>query len=51
MAIVKISTVSLSISQRMAAGATMVFMVGLSHISAAHNAAHNTRHSLGFPCH
>jgi cobalt transporter subunit CbtB len=50
MAIVKTSTVSLSISQRMAAGlicvflgATMVFMVGLSHI--------NTRHSLSFPCH
>ena len=32
-------------------GASLVFMVGLSHISAAHNAAHDTRHSIGFPCH
>ena len=32
-------------------GASIVFTVGLSHISAAHNAAHNTRHSIGFPCH
>ena len=49
---------SVSVSQRIKAGlvclfigATLVFTVGLSHISAAHNAAHNTRHSLGFPCH
>jgi cobalt transporter subunit CbtB len=32
-------------------GATIIFTVGLSDISAAHNAAHNTRHSIGFPCH
>jgi len=32
-------------------GATIVFTVGLSHMSVAHNAAHNTRHSIGFPCH
>ncbi len=49
---------SVSVSQRIRAGiiclfigATLVFTVGLSHISAAHNAAHNTRYSLGFPCH
>ncbi len=49
---------SISVSQRVTAGivclfigAFMVFTVGLSHISVAHNAAHNTRHSLGFPCH
>lgn len=24
---------------------------GLSHIEAVHNAAHDVRHSLGFPCH
>ena len=47
-----------SISQRATAGliclflgATMVFTVGLSHISAVHNAAHDTRHAIGFPCH
>ena len=52
------STVSLTVSQRMTAGlvclfigASLVFLVGMSHISAAHNAAHDTRHSIGFPCH
>jgi len=49
---------SISISQRIAAGlvcvflgASMVYLVGLSHMTTAHNAAHNTRHALGFPCH
>lgn len=32
-------------------GAAIVFIVGLSNMSVAHNAAHNTRHSIGFPCH
>jgi cobalt transporter subunit CbtB len=32
-------------------GIFLVFGVGLSHISAAHNAAHDTRHAIGFPCH
>ena len=52
------NTVSLSISQRIAAGlvcvfigATLVFTVGMSHIASAHNAAHDTRHAIGFPCH
>ena len=54
----KVLNGQVSVSQRVQAGfvclfigASMVFMVGLSHISAAHNAAHNTRHSIGFPCH
>ncbi|HUQ35531.1 MAG TPA: CbtB-domain containing protein [Aestuariivirga sp.] len=58
MAIVKSTTQSLGASQRLTAGAVclfagaaLVFLVGLSHISAAHNAAHDTRHSIGFPCH
>ena len=49
---------SLSISQRLAAGLVCIFVglsvvyaVGLSNIAVAHNAAHDTRHSLGFPCH
>ena len=53
-----IASASRSISQRVAAGliclflgATMVFTVGLSHVSAVHNAAHDTRHAIGFPCH
>jgi cobalt transporter subunit CbtB len=48
----------ISVSQRIAAGfvclfigASAIFTVGLSHIAVAHNAAHDTRHSIGFPCH
>lgn len=32
-------------------GIFIIFGVGLSHIAAAHNAAHDTRHAIGFPCH
>ena len=32
-------------------GLLLVFGVGLSHIALAHNAAHDTRHAIGFPCH
>ena len=35
----------------MAIGLTLVYFVGFSHFSRAHNAAHDTRHSNGFPCH
>ena len=52
------NTVSLSISQRIATGlavifvgATLLYTVGLSHMTVAHNAAHDTRHAIGFPCH
>ena len=52
------STVTLSISQRIAAGALAILMgsallytVALSPMALAHNAAHDTRHGLGFPCH
>jgi len=34
-----------------ALGAFIVLGVGFSHISVAHNAAHDTRHTLAFPCH
>jgi cobalt transporter subunit CbtB len=58
MANIKTFTQTLSVSQRVTAGAiclflgaSLVFLVGMSHISAAHNAAHDTRHSIGFPCH
>jgi cobalt transporter subunit CbtB len=53
-----IKTHSLSLSQRAAAGVVCIFVgfsaiftVGLSHMTFAHNAAHDTRHALGFPCH
>jgi cobalt transporter subunit CbtB len=52
------TTAGISISQRVITGLLcvflgvgIVFMVGLSQVSAAHNAAHDTRHSIGFPCH
>jgi len=32
-------------------GATIIFAVGFLPVEAAHNAAHDTRHSLSFPCH
>jgi cobalt transporter subunit CbtB len=32
-------------------GTFLIFGVGFSHISAFHNAAHDTRHSNAFPCH
>ncbi len=52
------STVTLSISQRIAAGlvaillgSALLYTVGLAPMAVAHNAAHDTRHGLGFPCH
>jgi cobalt transporter subunit CbtB len=54
----RVSTVQLSISRRIAAGLAVIFVgssllyaVGLSDMTAAHNAAHDTRHAIGFPCH
>lgn len=32
-------------------GAVILFAVGFLPMSAAHNAAHDTRHSFAFPCH
>ena len=32
-------------------GAIVIWGVGFSHIDVLHNAAHDTRHSTGFPCH
>ena len=54
----RISASSLSISQRVAAGLSVMAFglvliagVGLAHADKLHNAAHDTRHSIGFPCH
>lgn len=48
----------LSISQRLIAGAlafligtTLLYGVGFASDMRLHNGAHDTRHSLGFPCH
>lgn len=32
-------------------GLGVIWGVGFSHIPAWHNAAHDTRHSMAFPCH
>jgi cobalt transporter subunit CbtB len=32
-------------------GSFLIWGVGFSHIDVFHNAAHDTRHSVGFPCH
>jgi cobalt transporter subunit CbtB len=32
-------------------GLGLVYVVGFSPLSAAHDAAHDTRHALSFPCH
>jgi cobalt transporter subunit CbtB len=32
-------------------GIFFVGFVGFSHVEAAHNAAHDYRHSMAFPCH
>ena len=52
------SVASLSISQRLIAGVLALFLglilvggVGFASDMAIHNGAHDTRHSLGFPCH
>ena len=34
-----------------ALGAVILFGVGFSNLTVAHNAAHDTRHSMVFPCH
>ncbi len=51
-------TLPVSIPQRLAIGLTslafgvfLIWGVGLAQDSRMHNAAHDTRHSLGFPCH
>lgn len=32
-------------------GAAVLFAVGFAPMEVAHNAAHDTRHTLAFPCH
>ncbi len=48
----------LSFSQRIAVGMSALFLgsfivfgVGLAQDARLHNAAHDTRHATGFPCH
>lgn len=53
-----VSSVSLSLNDRLYAGLValllggfLVFGAGLANSSVLHDAAHDTRHSYGFPCH
>lgn len=32
-------------------GAFIIFAVGFAHTAEIHNAAHDTRHAMSFPCH
>ncbi len=51
------STSSLTQSRRVIAAATLafglglVFLTGFANSAAVHNAAHDTRHAMAFPCH
>ena len=47
------TTASLATQRLIAAaiGAFIVGIVGFSHMSVAHNAGHDYRHSMAFPCH
>jgi cobalt transporter subunit CbtB len=50
----QISSASSLFGQNVAAfllGAVILFAVGFAPMSSAHNAAHDTRHALAFPCH
>jgi cobalt transporter subunit CbtB len=54
----RILSASASVSQRVKAGVlclflggALVFGVGLAQSETLHNAAHDTRHAIGFPCH
>jgi len=53
-----IAVESFNVSQRVMAGllvlafgSLLLFGVGLAHSERLHNAAHDTRHAIGFPCH
>ncbi len=52
------STLSQAKTTRLAApavmfvmGAALVFLAGFSHPQSLHDAAHDTRHALSYPCH
>jgi cobalt transporter subunit CbtB len=50
----QVSQVNSSLYQNIAAitfGALVIFAVGFLPMEVAHNAAHDTRHALAFPCH
>ncbi len=55
---VSVSTPTLSISERVKAaaaalvvGVALIYTTGFAASTNVHNAAHDTRHGLAFPCH
>ncbi|WP_020406280.1 CbtB domain-containing protein [Hahella ganghwensis] len=46
-----VSSTFLQTSSALIFGAVILYAVGFLPMDAAHNAAHDTRHSLAFPCH
>lgn len=58
MSTVSVSTPTLSVSERVKAvaaalviGVALIYTTGFAASSNVHNAAHDTRHGLAFPCH
>ncbi len=51
LSIARINSEIMSISAAVVLGLGLVFAAGLSHSAAAHDIAHDARHSIGFPCH
>jgi cobalt transporter subunit CbtB len=44
-------TARASLAAAFALGAGLVFLVGFAQSAALHDAAHDTRHTMAFPCH
>jgi len=58
MTVQQLSAVRIGVSERIKTGLTLILFgslliygVGLAHSERLHNAAHDTRHAIGFPCH
>ena len=45
------SSKSLQLAAAFVLGGIIVYAAGFANTAAVHNAAHDTRHSQGFPCH
>jgi cobalt transporter subunit CbtB len=45
------STARASLAAAFVLGAGLVFLVGFAQSAALHDAAHDTRHTMAFPCH
>lgn len=48
---ITVSTAAVPALATFAAGLLLLFVIGFLQVPAVHNAAHDTRHANGFPCH